>query len=282
MNRQVVLTLRIKHDNLLIAIDQPAGVTDLSTHLGIERCLIEDNLIEGLVLLFYLTITQDLSVTLEEVITDEVGLALFQDNPVASLNRRGITCPLFLLLHLDVELVNIGIHPVLTKDQLRQVQGETISIVKRESIDTTDPCLACRLSLFHLLIKQTDTCLQSPEESILFLLDHTLDQGLLCLQLRISVTHRLNQHGQELIHESGLAVEEGITVTNGTTQDTTDHVTCLSVRRQLTIGNSESDGPDMVGDHTHRYIFLLVDTISGSSHVCDHLDDGLEDIGIIV
>ena len=257
VDRQVVLTLGINHLNALILIDQPTGIAYLTTHLGIEGSLVEHHLIQHLVLLLHLAVTQDLRVTLKQVITHKLALARFQVYPVARLDRSGIACTLLLLLHLLVELLNIDLHTMLTQDQLGQVQGETVGVIQRKGIHAIQHLLALRLCLFHLLIQQADTGLQRTKEGLLLLFDHLLNQGLLCDQLGISVTHGLNQNRQQLIHERLFLPQEGIAVTHGTAQDTTDHITGLRVRRQLTIGDRESDRTQVVGDHTHRHIHRL-------------------------
>jgi hypothetical protein len=45
MNRQVILTFRIDHVDLLVVGDQPTRITDLSTHFRIERGLIQNDLV---------------------------------------------------------------------------------------------------------------------------------------------------------------------------------------------------------------------------------------------
>ena len=45
MYRQVIFALRIDHVDRLVIGNQPTGVADLSTHLCIERSLIQNDLI---------------------------------------------------------------------------------------------------------------------------------------------------------------------------------------------------------------------------------------------
>ena len=157
VNWQVVLTLGVDHLDPLILIDQPTGIAYLTTHLRIERSLVEHHLIQHLVLLFHLTVAQDLRVTLKQVVAHELALARFQVYPIACLDSGGITRTFLLLLHLLVELLDINLHTVLTQDQLRQIQGETVGIIQREGIHTIQHLLALRFGLFHLLIQQADT-----------------------------------------------------------------------------------------------------------------------------
>ena len=45
MNRQIILSFRIDHVDLLVVGDQPTRITDLSTHFRIERGLIQNDLV---------------------------------------------------------------------------------------------------------------------------------------------------------------------------------------------------------------------------------------------
>ena len=121
MDRQVVLALGVDHLDLFVVEDQPAGIAHLATHLGIEGSLVEHHLIEHLVLLLHLAIAQDFSVALKQVVAHELAFTLFQVHPVARLDRSGVARTLLLLLHLNVELVDVDLHVVLAQDQLRQV-----------------------------------------------------------------------------------------------------------------------------------------------------------------
>ncbi len=45
MYRQVVFAFRVNHINRLVVGNQPTGVADLSSHFGIERSLVQHDLI---------------------------------------------------------------------------------------------------------------------------------------------------------------------------------------------------------------------------------------------
>ena len=42
---EVVLALRVEDGNLLVTVNQPTRVADLTTHFGVERRLVQDNLV---------------------------------------------------------------------------------------------------------------------------------------------------------------------------------------------------------------------------------------------
>ena len=129
MYRQVVFTLRIYNIQLFIVGNQPSGITYLSTHLCIERSLIENDLEQLFILLLDFTVTQDFGFTFEQVVTNEFGFAFFQDHPVTGFDSSRITGTFFLFLHFRIELVDIHFHAVFTQDQFSQVQRETVCII---------------------------------------------------------------------------------------------------------------------------------------------------------
>ena len=95
----------------------------------------------------------------------------------------------------------------------------------------------------------------------------------------------------KLIEETLLLTKERIGITHGATQDTTDHVTGLRIRRQLTVGNREAHGTEMIGTDAHSdvdcllclvHLTFLEGRIFQSCDLLLRLDDRLEDIRIIV
>ena len=129
MYRKIILFLCIDHFNRFELAYQYTGITDLTTTFCIEWSIVEYNLIQCLVLLFDLAITQDLCLAFEQIITHELTFTLFQRDPVACLDSGGVTGTLFLLLHSLIEGLDIGFHAVLTKNQFRQVQRESVGII---------------------------------------------------------------------------------------------------------------------------------------------------------
>ena len=129
VDRKVVLALRVEDGNLLIAIDQPTRIADLSTHLGVERSFVEHQLVKRFVLLLHLAVAQNFGIAIKEIVADEFRLAFFQDHPVAGFHGSSVAGTFFLFLHLHVELVDIHVHAMFAENQLGQVERETIRIV---------------------------------------------------------------------------------------------------------------------------------------------------------
>ncbi len=88
--------------------------------------------------------------------------------------------------------------------------------------------------------------------------------------------------GNKLVHECLLLSEERIAVAHGTAEDTTDDVTCLGIARQLSVGDGESDGTDVVGNYTHGDVLLLIFAVLLACHISDSFQYRLEYVGIVV
>ena len=282
VNRQVVLFLGVDNLNGFVFTLNKTFITYLTTAFCIERSVGQNNLIQGLFLLFDFTIAEDTCLAGSIVISNECCLAFFQSYPVAGFHGSGVTGTFLLFLHLTVELFLVDGHVVFAKDQFCQVEWESEGIVEHECIDTADDLLAVCFGLAHGLVEHLDAIVECAEERIFFFLDHLFNQLFLCLQLRISLAHIGNQHWDEFIQERLFLSEEGICVTYGTAKDTSDDIACLCVPRKLSVSDGEGDGADMVGYYSHGDVCFAVVTIFHSRHIANRLDNRLEYIRIIV
>ena len=136
MNRLSVLSLGIDNFHGLVLRNEYTLVTDLSTHLTIEWCVIEYQFIESTLLLGHLTVAQNMAFIFGIVVAYELLFATLQFNPVTILHGSGITCAFFLFLHLNVEACLVNSKVILAADQFRQIEWESISIEQFESICT--------------------------------------------------------------------------------------------------------------------------------------------------
>ena len=78
------------------------------------------------------------------------------------------------------------------------------------------------------------------------------------LELRVSATHLCHEHGHELVHECLFLVEECIGVSHGTAEDAANDVSGLGVAWQLTVGDGECHGAQVVGDNANGNVYLLL------------------------
>ena len=136
--------------------------------------------------------------------------------------------------------------------------------------------------LLHITFKTLDALCQGAQERGLLFADDLADELLLRLDLGIVVFHLLHQDGQELAHERLFEAEEGEAITHGATQHAADDVAGTVVRRQLSVGDGEAHGTQVVGDDAHGDVGLLGLAVFDARHLGDGLDDGLEHVGIVV
>ena len=171
---------------------------------------------------------------------------------------------------------------MLTTNEFGQVEREAVCVEQTERVDSIELRPAIGLELFHVGIEQIDTLFERAEERVFFFFHHTTDQLLLGRKLGIGAAHLLNQYGNELKHEGRLLIQERVSVANSPAQDATDDVTGLSIAGQLAIGNRESYGTQVVGDNAHGHVDVFCLSVFHAREVLNLLDDGLEDVGVVV
>ena len=149
MDALVVLTFGIDDLHGLILTDEHTLITYLTTHLAIERGVVEYQFIIGVLLLSYLTVAQDVTLIFVIVVTNELLLTLFEIYPVAILYLCGVTSTLLLFLHLHIELLFVNGKTVFTTDQFCKVEREAVGVEKAECIRTAEDSLLLRLQFIH-------------------------------------------------------------------------------------------------------------------------------------
>ena len=162
--RLAVLTLGVSNVHCLVLAYQNAGVTDLTTHLTVERCVVQYEFVVCVLLLCHLAIAQDVALVFGEVVAHELLFALAQVHPVAVLNGCCVACAFLLLLHLGVEFVLSYSKSVLTADEFGEVEGESVGVEEAESLHAVELCLVLLLKLFHSRRKEVDALLECAEE----------------------------------------------------------------------------------------------------------------------
>ena len=91
MYRQVILTLGVDNFEFLCTLYivplylQASGISDLASHFGVERRLVENDLIEGLAFLAHLAVTKDVGLAAQLVVTHELGFTFTQYGPVSQV-----------------------------------------------------------------------------------------------------------------------------------------------------------------------------------------------------
>ena len=126
---QVVFFLGVDDVNGLELAHQYTRIAYLTTAFGVERRLVQYNLVECLVLLLHLTVAQDAGFIFCIVVAYKFGSAFLQRNPVAGLHSGGVAGTLLLLLHLGIEFLRVGCHAILTQNEFGQVEREAEGVV---------------------------------------------------------------------------------------------------------------------------------------------------------
>ena len=258
MDTLIVFTLSIDDIDGLILANKYTLVANLATHLSIEWCVVKNKLVETILLLCHFTITEDVTFILGIVVTNELLFAFTQHFPVTILNDSSITGTRFLLCHFLIELLFINSIAILSTDKFCQIEWETIGVKQTESLFTIQLGLTVCLQFIHSTTQQANTLIQSTEERVFLFLHHTCNQLTLCSQFGVSNTHLMYQNIDQLVHKGFFLTEERISITHGTTKDTTDNITCFGIAWQLTVSNGECNSTQMVGNNTHSDIYFLL------------------------
>ena len=209
-------------------------------------------------------------------------LLTFNDNPVAGFHLGGSAGAFLLLLHLDVEAGLVNGESVLAADEFGEVEGEAVGVAQGKCLLACNLCLPCSLRLLHDAVEELDACLERAEEAFLLLLHDLCDEFALSLEFGIGVAHLLDEYGQQTVDEGLLLPEERIGIADGTAQDAADDVAGLGIAGQLSVGDGEGDGTQVVGDDAHGNVRFLLFAVAVAAQVADGLDDGLEDVGVVV
>ena len=130
----VVLTLGVDDGDGLVLAYEHTLVAYLSSHLAIEGCVVEHQLIEGALLLSYLTIAQYVTFVFGEVVAYKLLLACTELHPVAIFYLCSVACSLFLLLHFYIKLLLVHGESVFTAYQLSQVEWESVGVKQAEGV----------------------------------------------------------------------------------------------------------------------------------------------------
>ena len=245
VNALTVLTLGVDDVDGLGLVNEYTAITNLSTHLTIEWGVIEYQLVELVLFLSYLAVADDMAlvfgivVAYKGLLSSRTSLTSIASYfyPVAVLNGSGITGTVLLLLHLNIELLLVNGKTVFTTDELGEVERESVGVEQTEGLHAIQFGLTLSLEGVHSVVQHADTLFEGAEERLFLFLNHLGDKLLLGLQLGEGTAHLGNECWNKLVQETILLIQEGIGITYGTAQDTTDNITCLGIRRQLTVGD---------------------------------------------
>ena len=278
----VVLTLGVYNLHCLVLAHQYTAVAYLSAHLSIEGGVVEHQLVVGVLLLCHLAVAQYVAVVFGEVVAHELLFSLSQFHPVAVLHLCSVACSFLLLLHLHVKLLFVHSNAVLAAYQFCKVQGEAVGVEQAESLGAVQLGLALFLQSLHSTVEHVDALVECAQERVFLFLHYMGDKLALCHQFGIGTAHLLNKYGEQTEDKCLFLVEEGVGVAHGTAQDAAYHIAGLGVAGQLSVGNREGNGTQMVSDNTHSHIHLFAFAIFQRGESLYLLDYRLEHVGVVV
>ena len=90
--------------------------------------------------------------------------------------------------------------------------------------------------LVHGLVKEGYAFIERAQERIFFFLYYSADEFALSCKFGISLAHFVNQNVEQFVDESLFLTEESIGISNGTSQDSANHIAGFSVAGQLSVG----------------------------------------------
>ncbi len=203
-------------------------------------------------------------------------------HPIACFNGSSIPGTFFLFPHFQIEPMDVYRHTMLTKNQFSEIERKPIRIVKLKSYCSSELSFTGCFVFFYLFIQQPNTGFERTQERFLLFVDHPLYQCLLSCQFGICFTHHLNKGGNKFIYERLFQPQKSIAIPNSTTQNATNYITCAGIGGQLSIGNRESNGANMVGHNTHSNVFLGIFSIPRPAQLSNLLNEWLKNIGIVI
>ena len=190
----IVLALGVDDFHCLVLTDEHTAVAHLSSHLAIEGCVVEDNFIEALLLLYHFSISEDMALIFSIIISLEMLFAFLQHFPVTVLNCGSIAGTGFLLLHLHIESCLIYGVSVFAAYKLCEIEGESVGVEHSECLCTIEHCLTVCLQLIHCTVEKVDTLVESAEEGVFLFFHYPADKLALCNEFGIGAAHLADKY----------------------------------------------------------------------------------------
>ncbi len=180
----------------------------------------------------------------------------------------GFSGPDALLLHQLAESGLVHLHILFLQHLRRQVQRETIGVVKLESVRAGEQgfvlCLVGRQHFrvnFHARIQRL--------EEILFLRPHHLgDISFLFRHVGIGGLVDLGHRGHHLVQERPVHSQQ-LSVTRGAAQQAAQHIAPALVAGQHAVADHHDGGTDMVRDNPEGHVGLVALFIVGAGDLAD-------------
>ena len=191
----------------------------------------------------------------------------------------GVSGPLLLLLHGSGKALLVDGVPLLLEDLPGQIHGETVGIVKAESILSGKDLLPGGSHLL-LQVRQDPKSLVDGLVKLLFLIvQHVEDKFLLLLQLRVAVFASLD-HGSGQFGEEYPVNAQKPSMAGRPADQTAEHIAPALVGGHDAVGNHKGGGTDVVRDKADGHIVLMVFVVLFAGDLTDFVPQSLDGIHI--
>ncbi len=264
-----------------IAADNTAVVSNLTAHFGVHGGGIEDNdalsaFGKNAAGLAALNKSENLCAALVIAVAEELGgsvvKAEVKASPCVGHIAAGSSCALALLIHKSSKSVHVNAHALFLNHLDGQIDGETIGIIKLESVGTGEYLLALCLMLLEDLAVDAHTCIDGAGEVLFLGLDNAGD--VVCLFAEIGImTLILADNGLNNVIEEGLIDAEELTVTCCAAEQTAENIAAAFVGGQNAVADHEGGRADMVGDDTQRNVLLVALIVVSAGDLADAVGD---------
>ena len=126
MYAYTILLLCINYLDGLLIINQNTCIAYLTSHLAVERSLIENCFVNDAFLMLYFTVFYNMATVLCIIIADKCTdfcfvISICDNIPVSHFDLCCITCTGFLFLHFCIKACFVYCHAVLTTDQFCEI-----------------------------------------------------------------------------------------------------------------------------------------------------------------
>src|SRR5574344_2302217 len=164
MDALIVLALSVDDVDGFVFADNRPLIAYLTTHLTIERCVVEYKLIECVLLLSYLTVAHDMTLIFCIIVTYKLLFTLLEFYPVRVFHGGSIAGTFLLFLHFGIESLFIYHITIFTTYQLGEVKRESVSIKHTECLHAVQHSLTVSTEFIHGTVEQLDTFVECTEE----------------------------------------------------------------------------------------------------------------------
>ena len=259
-----------------ILLLDPARITDLSASLGVKRRLAQ---LAQKQIVFELLDGCELGQNLELLVADELrGKASVERECggaicfIAATGARARSLP----CHERVEAVFVDGHVALARKLSRELERESVGVVKPEGVLAGDTAVAPD----EYVLEEPHARAERAREALLFVGQDRTNLIAVLGKICVDGGHQIDHDASELRHEWRLE-SQSRAVLYRSAYDSTQHVAAPLVRRRDAVAGEDGHRTAMVGEHAMRLGCLARRAVGGSALGRHPADDRLEAVGVV-